>query len=74
MATSIDSTHPSTVAAISNSAVASSSQSTTAAAPAPASAEPLPSSIEDFDKIIDEDVKAFVTASQKIGGLVEQQA
>ena len=35
--------------------------------------EPLPRSIEAFDKIIEEDVGAFVTCSQKIGGLVEEQ-
>lgn len=74
MATSVDSSHPTTVAAISSSAVASSIQSATVTAPAPPPAEPLPSSIEDFDKIIDKEVRAFVTASQKIGGLVEQQA
>lgn len=44
------------------------------AAPAPpAPQEPLPRSIEDFDKLIEEDVTAFVTASSKIGGLVEEQ-
>ena len=46
--------------------------------PAPAlpepTPEPLPRSVEDFDKLIEEDVKAFVTASSKIGDLVEQQA
>lgn len=36
-------------------------------------AEPLPKSIEDFDKIIEEEVAAFVEASTKIGGLVEEQ-
>lgn len=40
----------------------------------PAPAEPLPRSIEDFDKLIEEDVNAFFTASKKIGGLVEDQA
>ena len=39
-------------------------------APAP---EPLPRSIEEFDELIDGDVTAFVTASSKLGGLVEEQ-
>ena len=44
------------------------------AAQAPAAPqEPLPRSIEDFDKLIEEDVTAFVTASSEIGGLVEEQ-
>ena len=45
----------------------------TAVTPAPAPPEPLPRSIEDFDHLIEEDVTAFVTASGKIGGLVEEQ-
>jgi adenylyl cyclase-associated protein len=43
-----------------------------AAAPAPPP-EPLPRSIEEFDELIQSDVAAFVTASSKIGGLVEEQ-
>ncbi len=74
MATSIDSSHPSTVAAISSSAVAPLTSSTTAAPANAPSAEPLPTSIEDFDKIMDQDVTAFVNASGEIGGLVELQA
>lgn len=74
MATSVDSSHPSTVAAISSSAGAPQDSSTTGATGAAPSAELLPPSIEDFDKVIDQDVKAFVNASAKIGGLVEQQA
>ena len=74
MATSIDSSHPSTVAAISSSAGAPPNPTTTAV-PAPALlGETLTPPIEDFDKIIDQEVKSFVTASQKVGGLVEQQA
>jgi adenylyl cyclase-associated protein len=42
-------------------------------APSPAPQEPLPRSIEDFDKLIEEDITSFVTASGKIGGLVEEQ-
>ena len=45
----------------------------TPAAPTPAPQEPLPRSIEEFDKLIEEDVTAFVTSSGKIGGLVEEQ-
>lgn len=44
-----------------------------AAAPPPPVVEPLPQAIEDFDKIIDEDVKKFVDIGQKIGGLVAEQ-
>ncbi len=45
-----------------------------AAAPAPASPpEPLPRSVEEFDKLIEDVVVPFVTASGKIGGLVEEQ-
>ncbi|RMD42485.1 hypothetical protein DV735_g2660, partial [Chaetothyriales sp. CBS 134920] len=36
--------------------------------------EPLPRSVEDFDTLINEDVAAFVAASQKLGGLPEEQA
>ncbi|KIW22407.1 uncharacterized protein PV07_12295 [Cladophialophora immunda] len=36
--------------------------------------EPLPKSVEAFNQIIEEDVVAFVKASEKIGGLVEEQA
>ena len=46
---------------------------TPAPTPTPAPQEPLPRSIEDFDKLIEEEVTAFVTASSKIGGLVEEQ-
>jgi len=79
IATSVDSTHPETVAAIStaqatiaeNAAAAAAAAMSTPAAAAPS--EPLPRSIEDFDKLINDDVKSFVTASEGIGGLVEQQ-
>lgn len=74
MATSVDSSHPSTVAAISSSAAAPSDSSTAAIPAPPPAAEPLPPSIEDFDKLMDLEVKAFVSASEKIGGLVQQQA
>jgi adenylyl cyclase-associated protein len=73
MATSIDSTHPSTVAAISSSAVAPESGTTGTPAEGP-SAEKLPPTIADFDKVINGEVKTFVAASEKLGGLVEQQA
>jgi adenylyl cyclase-associated protein len=73
MATSIDSSHPSTVAAISNSAVAPPNPSRTSASTAVPSADRLPPSIKDFDRIVDQDVNSFVTASEKVGGLVEQQ-
>jgi adenylyl cyclase-associated protein len=71
MAASVDSSHPPTGTATSDSAVPHQHPSlTTAAAP---SAEPLPPSIEDFDKILEQEVNAFVKASEKVGGLVEQQ-
>ena len=74
MATSVDSSHPSTVAAISSSAAHPPESSTSALQAAAPAAEPLPASIEDFDKILEQEVQAFVTASRKVGGLVEQQA
>ena len=76
MATSIDSSHPETVATISNAQLhATNAAAAATAAPLapPAAAEPLPASIEDFDKLIDDNVRAFVTSSEKIGGLVGQQ-
>ena len=72
MATSIDSSHPETVAAISN-ANAPAAGPSSADGPDSQAAEPLPRSIEDFDKIINGEVKSFVGASEKVGGLVEQQ-
>jgi hypothetical protein len=36
-------------------------------------AEPLPKTIEDFDKILKEDVQIFIAASEKLGGLVQEQ-
>jgi hypothetical protein len=80
IATSVDSTHPETVAAISTAQATIAENAAAAAAAAAMSApaaatpsEPLPRSIEDFDKLINDDVKSFVTASEGIGGLVEQQ-
>ena len=72
MALAVDSSHADTVAAIQNEqpASAESTSSITATASAP---EPLPQSIEDFDGIIEKDVKHFVTLSEKVGGLVEEQ-
>ena len=52
---------------------ASSSPSSGALELPPPPPEPLPKSIEAFDKIIEDEVGAFVTCSQKIGGLVEEQ-
>jgi hypothetical protein len=43
-----------------------------ASAPA-AVAEPLPKTIEDFDKILKEDVQVFLAASDKLGGLIHEQ-
>lgn len=40
---------------------------------APSPPEPLPRSVEAFDKLVEEDVGAFVKASEKIGDLVEEQ-
>jgi adenylyl cyclase-associated protein len=74
MATSVDASHPDTVAAINNaSAKPAEPVAAPVIEPAPQPVEPLPRSIEAFDKIINEDVQGFVTASEKIGGLVEQQ-
>lgn len=75
MATSVDASHPDTVAAINNASAAPAQSTAAVAATAPSAppAQPLPRSVEDFDKIVKEDVQAFVTASEKIGGLVELQ-
>jgi adenylyl cyclase-associated protein len=75
IATSVDSTHPETVAAISTAQATIAENAAAAAIPVAAAAppEPLPRSIEDFDKLINEDVKAFVSASEAVGGLVQQQ-
>ena len=76
IATSVDSTHPETVAAISTAQATIAENAAAAAVPAAAAAappEPLPRSIEDFDKVISDDVKPFVSASEAVGGLVEQQ-
>jgi hypothetical protein len=54
-------------------AATSSSASPSTPEQPPPPPEPLPRSIEAFDNIIEEDVGAFVTSSQKIGGLVEEQ-
>ena len=80
MATSVDATHPDTVAAINSASITQgiAAAATAIAAPAtteptPPPTEPIPRSVEEFDKIVKEDVQAFVTASEQIGGLVEQQ-
>jgi adenylyl cyclase-associated protein len=78
MATSVDATHPDTIAAI-NSASATQGMAAAATAvptatePTAPPTEPIPRSVEEFDKIVKEDVQAFATASEQIGGLVEQQ-
>lgn len=76
MATSVDASHPDTVAAITKASSVPGELAAAAAAfieTPPPPVQPLPRSVEDFDKIIKEEVQAFVTASEKIGGLVEQQ-
>lgn len=73
MATSVDASHPETVAAINSASISQPEPTPTVAETAPRAPEPLPRSIEDFDKLIQEDVQGFVNASEKIGGLVEQQ-
>jgi adenylyl cyclase-associated protein len=77
IATSVDSTHPETVAAISTAQATIAENAAAAAAAIPVAAaappEPLPRSIEEFDKVINEDVKGFVSASEAVGGLVQQQ-
>ena len=77
MATCVDASHPETVAAINSASAVLSKPTTAAPVPAietpPQPVQPLPRSVEDFDKIIKEEVQGFVTASEKIGGLVEQQ-
>jgi len=72
MATSVDASHPETIAAINKAHSSQEVVAPTIAEPQVV-AEPLPRSIEDFGKIIDEDVQAFVATSEKLGGLVEEQ-
>ena len=74
MATSVDPSHPSLVSAIENENAPPTQghpNATNAFSASPP--EPLPRSIVDFDNIIREVVGDFVAASEKIGGLVEQQ-
>ncbi|KKY21464.1 putative adenylyl cyclase-associated protein [Phaeomoniella chlamydospora] len=74
MATSIDSSHPATIDAI-NQAAATPSQTSLTSAPKPApTPEPLPRSIEEFDRLIEEEVGSFVTAAEKIDPLLFEQA
>lgn len=74
MATSIDSEHPATINAITSGATngsqASPSISPEQKAPTP---EPVPRFIEDFDKIVSEDVSAFAAASEKLDDLLAEQ-
>lgn len=73
MATSVDESHPSTVAVIPTANQSSDSQSTPVPSHPQPVLEPLPRAIEEFDKLISQDVKSFVEASEKLGDLVEQQ-
>lgn len=41
--------------------------------PSPAPSTPLPASVDDFDALINGDVKTFVNMSEEIGGLVAEQ-
>ena len=73
MATSIDSTHPATVEAITTAATASAQPNGTAGARAASTPEPLPPAVEDFDKLIKEEVTAFVSVSEKIDRILADQ-
>ncbi|KAI4216117.1 MAG: hypothetical protein LQ351_001616 [Letrouitia transgressa] len=42
--------------------------------PSPAPSTPLPASVDDFDALINGDVKTFVNMSEEIGGLVAEQS
>jgi adenylyl cyclase-associated protein len=78
MATAVDPSKPlnATVAAAEAESLAAKeadgAETRSASAPA-AVQEPLPKTIEDFDKILKEDVQGFVTASEKLGGLIQEQ-
>lgn len=77
MATSIDYPPPA-LGATTAPAPPAAAPGVAAVAPAPPpppapTAEPLPLTIEEFDKIIDGEVGDFVKASEKIGGVVEEQ-
>jgi adenylyl cyclase-associated protein len=50
-----------------------STKSTAPSIPPPPVVEPLPQAVEDFDTIVNRDVKAFVDVSQKIGELAAEQ-
>jgi len=43
------------------------------ASPPPTTTEQLPAAIDDFDAVINGDVKTFVNISEEIGGLVAEQ-
>lgn len=73
MATSVDESHPSTIAAMTTATGSSVNQSTPVLPQPQPLAEPLPRAIEEFDKFIAEDVNSFVAASEKLGDLVKQQ-
>lgn len=72
MATSLDGTAISPDLGVQNAAAESPKKQVPAAQPSHVE-EPLPASIEDFDKIINGDVKNFVEIGQKIGSPVTEQ-
>ena len=76
IATAVDSSGPSATNGVAAATLLSAAaiSNPEAAAPAPAHEEPLPRSVEAFDEIVENDVRAFVTASDKIGDLVAEQA
>ena len=76
MATSLDGPNtitPPVAAAVQATVPQASAKSTPPSMPPPPVVEPVPQSVEDFDIIINRDVKAFVDVSQKIGELVAEQ-
>lgn len=73
IATSIDGPGATTTNGLAGAALATPSASAATPEPAAPAPEPLPRSVEAFDKIIEEDVEAFVKAAEKVGGLVAEQ-
>ena len=73
MATAVDPSHSESVAAITAAQSPPPSTKTTVAAASKTLPESVPQSIEAFDAVIEHEIKAFVIAAERIGGLIESQ-
>ena len=72
MALSVEPEHAETIAAIQKSG-SSPAEDPSASTLSITPQEPVPATVEAFDAIIEKEVKYFVTTSEKLGGLVEEQ-